>query len=156
MESTSLHTQPPSTQMWHHYLIILQLHTKLTVSLVIVLILCLIVKQIVWIYPSDATTLPPTHILPTTVPSTTSPPFECFVEGLVFLFFNDTLDGQLSRFQGTFEICIGGFYGSVCDIGWNQAAAQTLCQSQFGSRYGSYIEHSTFDIMAHIEVYTFT
>ena len=85
---------------------------------------------------TDATIPPPTTAPSTTVPITTSPPTECFFEGQIIPYFNDTSDGQLSRFEGTFEICIGGFYGSVCDISWNEAAAQTLCQSQYGSRYG--------------------
>ena len=67
---------------------------------------------------------------------TTPPPIECLVEGQVFPVFHDTSGGQLSRFEGTFDICIGGLIGSVCDIGWNQEAAQTLCHSQFGNRYG--------------------
>ena len=78
--------------------------------------------------------MPPTTVPPTIIP----PPFVCFVEGQVLTYFNDTSDGRLSQFQGTFEICIGGFYGSVCDIGWNQEAAQTLCHSRFGSRYGKH------------------
>ena len=67
----------------------------------------------------------------TTVPTTTMPPFECLVDGDVITYFNRSL----RSFQGTFEICIRGFYGSVCDIGWNQTAAQTLCDSQYGSGY---------------------
>ena len=75
------------------------------------------------------------------------PPIECFVEGEVLSYFNDTSHGGLSRFEGTFEICIGGYYGSVCDIGWNQAATQTLCHSQFGSRYSkNYIIHGLLNL----------
>ena len=64
---------------------------------------------------------------------------ECSDEGELLPHFNNTSDGQLSRYEGTFEICVGGFYGSVCDIGWNQIAAHALCYSQFGSGYGKCI-----------------
>ena len=37
---------------------------------------------------------------------------------------------------GDFEICIGGFYGSVCDIGWDQGDALTVCNAILGSNYG--------------------
>ena len=69
--------------------------------------------------------------------ATTVQPIECSVEGEILSDFNDTSDRVFRRFEGTFEICIEGFYGSVCDIGWNEAAAQTLCHDQFGSRYGN-------------------
>ena len=75
------------------------------------------------------TTIPPT--------ATTPPPteIECFVEGEILPYLRLITDERLFVLEGTFEICIGGLYGSVCDIGWNQAAAQTLCHNQFGSRY---------------------
>ena len=61
---------------------------------------------------------------------------ECSVEGELVPDFNDTSDRLLDRIEGTFEICIEGLLGSVCDIGWNLEAAQTLCHDQFGSGYG--------------------
>ena len=75
-----------------------------------------------------------------TPPTTTTPPgngsFECSYEGDILTYFNYTSDGVLSRNEGEFEICIGGRYGSVCDIGWDEAAAQALCRDRFGSNYG--------------------
>ena len=72
---------------------------------------------------------------PTTPPG--SGGSECSFEGEILSNFNYTSTGGLfSRYEGHFEICIGGFYGSVCDIGWNQAAAQALCRDRFGSNYG--------------------
>ena len=62
---------------------------------------------------------------------------DCSVEGEILPDFNDTSDRLFRHFEGTFEICVDGFYGSVCDIGWNQEAAQTLCHDQFGSSYGN-------------------
>ena len=86
--------------------------------------------------------------------SITVPPFECSVEGQVLPDFNNTSDGVLGRFEGTFEICIERLYGSVCDVGWNQEAAQTLCHSQFGSRYGkSYYDLYSINILKCINSY---
>ena len=72
---------------------------------------------------------------------TTSPPgngtFQCTYEGDVINYFNQTSAGPLGRFEGVFEVCVGGFYGSVCDIGWDEAAAQAICRNQFGSSYGT-------------------
>ena len=67
---------------------------------------------------------------------TTVPSIECSVEGEVLPGFNDTSNGLFSRFEGTFEVCVDGLYGSVCDIGWNLEAAQVVCHDQFGSKYG--------------------
>ena len=72
-------------------------------------------------------------MFPTT---TTPPPPECFIQGEILPYLNETSHRGLRSFQGTFEICIGGLYGSVCDIGWNQSAAQTLCRDLYGSEYG--------------------
>ena len=36
--------------------------------------------------------------------------------------------GYLSIVEGTFEQCIGGFYGPVCDIGWDERDATAFCQ----------------------------
>lgn len=77
-------------------------------------------------------TMLPTTMLPTVPPTT----IECFSDGELILVFNGTSHEQLSHFEGTFEICVGGVYGSVCDNGWNQAAAQAVCHSQFGNSYG--------------------
>lgn len=76
-----------------------------------------------------------TSMLPITVPATTAPPIECSVEGEVLPYFSETSDGRVQVFQGTFEICIGGLYGSVCDITWNQSVAQALCHNQFGRKF---------------------
>ena len=86
---------------------------------------------------SGFTTTPPTV--------TTPPPIECSTEGEILPYFriNETSAGRHLAFEGTFEICIRGLYGSVCDIGWNQAAAQTLC-SQFGSRFIKYSKLITY------------
>ena len=62
--------------------------------------------------------------------------FECTYEGDIISYFNSTPDGLTSQYEGEFEICIGGFYGSVCDIGWDEAAAQALCRDRFGYNYG--------------------
>jgi hypothetical protein len=69
-------------------------------------------------------------MLPTT---TTPPPPECFIQGQILPYLNETTHKGLRSFQGTFEICIEGLYGSVCDIGWTQSAAQTLCRDLYGS-----------------------
>ena len=76
----------------------------------------------------------------TVFPPVTMPPgngtFECTYEGDVINYFNQTSSGPLGQYEGVFEICVGGFYGSVCDIGWDEAAAQAFCRGQFGSNYG--------------------
>ena len=74
-------------------------------------------------------------MLPTTVLITTPPPTECFIQGEILPYLNETLYRGLRSFQGTFEICTGSLYGSVCDIGWNQSAAQALCRHLYGSNY---------------------
>ena len=76
-----------------------------------------------------------------TVPNTTAPPTgsggsECFSDGSILSYFNYTFNGLSNQYEGDFEVCIGGFYGSVCDIGWDQVAAQAVCRDQFGSNYG--------------------
>lgn len=63
------------------------------------------------------------------------PARECSVEGELLNYFNSSFVDYLRHYEGAFEICIGGLYGSVCDIGWNQAAAQAVCHSQFGEGY---------------------
>ena len=78
-------------------------------------------------------------MVPTTAPPTTPPPTECFIEGEILPYLNETSYRGLRSFQGTFEVCIGRLYGSVCDIGWNQSAAQTLCHNLYGSNYGKTI-----------------
>ena len=30
--------------------------------------------------------------------------------------------------NGTFEVCLGGVYGSVCDLGWSNEDAAVLCR----------------------------
>ena len=74
---------------------------------------------------------------------TTTGGSECSAEGEIRFHFNHTSDGLVSHFEGDFEICIRGFYGSVCDIGWNQAAAhaQALCHNQFDSSYGKLLNY---------------
>ena len=61
---------------------------------------------------------------------------ECFFEGDVIPYLNFTSDGIFSQYEGDFEICIGGLYGSVCDIGWDDNAAQAFCRDRVGSSYG--------------------
>ena len=75
-----------------------------------------------------------TTMMPSVMP--TSGGRECFFEGDVRPYFNFTFDGQRSSYEGEFEVCIRGSYGSVCDIGWNQVAAQAVCRDRFGSFYG--------------------
>ena len=75
----------------------------------------------------------------TMLPPTTPPPGnDCSYEGQISTNFTQTLigNGVFSRYEGVFEVCIGGVSGSVCDIGWNEAAAQAICRDQFGSNYG--------------------
>ena len=72
----------------------------------------------------------------TTVMPTGGGGSECFYEGSIMSYFNYTSRGLLSQYEGEFEVCIGGLYGSVCDIGWDQTAAQAVCRDQYGSRYG--------------------
>ena len=76
----------------------------------------------------------------TILPPTTSPPgngtFQCTYEGDIINYFNQTSSGPLGQFEGVFEVCIGGSYGSVCDIGWDEGAARAICRSQFGLSYG--------------------
>ena len=62
---------------------------------------------------------------------------ECFFDGEIITYLNSTFDGFFNQYTGDFEICIGGVYGSVCDIGWNDAAARAFCRDQFGSNYGT-------------------
>ena len=62
---------------------------------------------------------------------------ECFNEEQIISYLSFTSDGLLGRYEGDFEICIGGLYGSVCDIGWDDAAAQAFCCDRYGSNYGT-------------------
>ena len=71
---------------------------------------------------------------------------ECFNEGEIISYLNYTFDGLFSRYEGDFEICIGGVYGSVCDIGWDDAAAQAFCRDRYGSNYGKLIKHEYYVI----------
>lgn len=71
------------------------------------------------------------------VNTTISPPGnECSYEGQINANFTEIGNGILSRYEGVFEVCIGGVLGSVCDIGWNEAAAQAICRDRFGYNYG--------------------
>ena len=76
----------------------------------------------------------------TMLPPTTPPPgngtFDCSYEGQISTNFSLIGNGLLSQYEGVFEVCIGGVLGSVCDIGWNEAAAQAICRNRFGSNYG--------------------
>ena len=69
-------------------------------------------------------------------------PPECLTDGNLISHLNDTSVGQLIRFEGTFEVCIAGLYGSVCDLTWNLAAAQAVCRSLFDNSYGK-LSHPT-------------
>lgn len=73
---------------------------------------------------------------PPTVTPTGSGGSECSYDGQIQTYFNYTSDGVLGRYEGQFEICLGGYYGSVCDIGWDQLAAGAICRNQFGGNYG--------------------
>ena len=64
---------------------------------------------------------------------------ECFSEGDIISNLTFTSNGLFSRYEGDFEICIGGLYGSVCDIGWDDAAAQAFCRDRYGSNYGKWV-----------------
>ena len=75
-------------------------------------------------------------MVPTTATPTTPSPTECFFEGEILPYLNETSYRGLRSFLGTFEVCVGRLYGSVCDIGWNQSAAQTVCRNLYGSIYG--------------------
>lgn len=73
--------------------------------------------------------------------STPTPPpgngtFDCTYEGEIRTNFTQTSNGPLGRFEGVFEVCVGGDLGSVCDIRWDETAAQAICRDQFGSSYG--------------------
>ena len=73
--------------------------------------------------------------------STPTPPpgngtFDCSYDGQIIGNFTQFTIGALSRYEGIFEVCIGGVLGSVCDIGWNETAAQAICRDQFGYNYG--------------------
>ena len=84
-------------------------------------------------------------MLPTTVLITTPPPTECVIQGEILPYLNETSYRGLRSFQGTFEICTGSLYGSVCDIGWNQSAAQTLCHHLYGSNYSKILLSIMYD-----------
>jgi hypothetical protein len=90
-------------------------------------------------------------MLPTT---TTPPPPECFIQGEILPYLNETSYRGLRSFQGTFEICIGDLYGSVCDIGWNQLAVQTLCRDLYGNEYSKIlITDMTYDSIVTYFIY---
>lgn len=42
----------------------------------------------------------------------------------------------LTVLEGSFEQCIGGYNGRVCDIGWDDVDANVLCQRIQGNNYG--------------------
>ena len=42
----------------------------------------------------------------------------------------------LTVLEGSFEQCIGGYIGPVCDIGWDDVDATILCRRLVGSNYG--------------------
>ena len=69
--------------------------------------------------------------------NTTSPPIsgECS-DGEIRTDFVNISRGQFRQFEGTFDICAGGLFGRVCDIGWNQLAAQAVCRREFGDGFG--------------------
>ena len=71
---------------------------------------------------------------PTPPPGNTT--FDCSYEGEIRANFTQTSSGVLGRFEGVIEVCVGGDLGSVCDIGWDEAAAQAVCRDRFGSNYG--------------------
>ncbi len=66
--------------------------------------------------------------------------YDCSYEGQLSSNFTQINNGTLGRFEGVIEVCIGGVLGSVCDIGWNEAAAQAVCRDRFGSNYGTLLQ----------------
>jgi hypothetical protein len=80
------------------------------------------------------------------VSTPTPPPGNgCSYEGQLSANFTQINNGALGRFEGVIEVCIGGVVGSVCDIGWNEAAAQAVCRDRFGSNYGTLYCRNKFD-----------
>ena len=47
------------------------------------------------------------------------------------------MDGSFYE-GGRVEVCNGTFYGSVCDLGWDEADAQVVCRDYFGEGYSEY------------------
>ena len=42
----------------------------------------------------------------------------------------------LSVLEGSFELCIGGYIGPVCDFGWDDVDATVFCRRIQGNNYG--------------------
>ena len=52
---------------------------------------------------------------------------------------NIVVNGEyLSVVEGTFDQCIDGFLGPVCDIGWDDRDATALCRRFQGSDYSKF------------------
>ena len=96
--------------------------------------------------PAGSTTLPPTTVMPT-IPTPTAPPFNCTefelqLGNAVHSVTNNLTTGT-SRFSvsGSVEICLGGSFFSVCDVGWGQEEAQVACNA-LNYRYRKLISDS--------------
>lgn len=72
--------------------------------------------------------------------SSSGTPRECY-EGSIRTNFKYDIGELLISLEGTFEVCVNGQYGSVCDIGWDEQDALAICRSEIGSNVGKHQLH---------------
>ena len=55
---------------------------------------------------------------------------------------NQTYDynNGLSTIRGRVLVCVNGAFQPICDVGWDNADAQVVCNQRYGYRYGKNIE----------------
>lgn len=68
-------------------------------------------------------------------------PRECYEGSIRTNFKYDIIGELLLSLEGTFEVCVNGQYGSVCDIGWDEQDALAICRDEIGSNVGKHQLH---------------
>ena len=147
--SSSVTILPPMLLEYYFLIIVVSLTTKINIAT------CTYITNTITMScfhyppimnPAGSTTLPPTPTMPT-IPTPTAPPFNCTefelqLGNAVHSVTNNLTTGT-SRFSlsGSVEICLGGSFFSVCDVGWGQEEAQVACNA-LNYRYRKLISDS--------------